>query len=134
LPVCVLNRVLVIEDEEDIRDLVGVILTGNGYEVFKASSGEEGLVSAVSHAPDLILLDMVMPGPSGLEMCRLLKNKKSTRDIPIIILTVLSREVDRGYAFEAGADGFLSKPFSIEALLCEVDKVLSASDQMVTLS
>jgi len=130
----VLNRVLVIEDEEDIRDLVGVILTGNGFEVFKASSGEEGLVSAVSHAPDLILLDVVMPGLSGLEMCRLLKNKESTRDIPIIVITVLSREVDRRYAYEAGADGYLSKPFSIEALLREVDRVLSASDQMVTLS
>ncbi|MFH2111385.1 MAG: response regulator [Candidatus Bathyarchaeota archaeon] len=115
------NRILLIEDEEDIRNLVHRILTSNGFEVSRASSGEEALVKMPTSKPDLIILDLMMKGLSGLEICRLLKSKESTRHIPIIVLTALSRDVDRRYAAEAGADEYLTKPFTAEALLRAVD-------------
>jgi len=122
-----LSRILVIEDEPDIQELVKTVLTGNGFEVFTASSGEEGLSAAVHGRPDLILLDVVMPGLSGLEICRLLKGRRETKKTPILMMSVLNREVDKKYVFEAGADAFLVKPFSISLLLTTVDDVLRGS-------
>ena len=76
-----MNRVLVVEDEDDVRELLKTILTGNGFEVFTASSGEEALVKVGEVGPDLVVLDLVLPGLSGLEVCRLLKSKESTRGV-----------------------------------------------------
>lgn len=119
-----MNKVLVIEDEEDILNLIKTILIGNGFEVFTATNGEEGLIKAVNTKPDLILLDVVMPGLSGLEVCRLLKNKKHFEDTPIIVMSVLDRDIDRKYVNEAGADMFFKKPFSVDELLLIVDSFL----------
>ena len=122
-----LSRILIIEDEPDVQELFKTVLTGNGFEVFTASSGEEGLSAAIHRKPDLILLDWVMPGLSGLEICRLLKGREETKKTPILMMSVLNRDVDKKYIFEAGADAFLVKPFSISQLLTTVDDVLRDS-------
>jgi two-component system phosphate regulon response regulator PhoB len=119
-----MNQILIIEDEPDIQLLIHNILTSNGFEVIKASTGEEGLVLAAKMKPDLIIMDIVMPGLSGLEVCRLLKTKKDTKSIPVIISTALDREIDRKYAEEYGADAYIVKPFTIERILGEVDRLL----------
>ena len=124
-----MSRILIIEDEPDIQELVKTVLTGNGFEVFTASNGEEGLSAAVNRGPDLIILDVMMPGLSGLEICRLLKGRRETKKTPILMMSVLNREVDKKYVFEAGADAFLVKPFSISLLLTTVDSVLKDSGQ-----
>jgi len=126
------NRVLVIDDEEDIRNLLQTILTGNGFEVFTAKSGEEGLIKVDEVHPDLVVLDVVLPGLSGYEVCRLLKHKSSTRGIKVLFVTALGREVDRRYAFEAGCDGYITKPFTVAELLTVVDEVLRSPNQLAT--
>jgi DNA-binding response OmpR family regulator len=119
-----MNKILVVEDEKDILDMLKTMLTANGFEVFSALSGEEGLEKAVSLGPDLIFLDLMMPGLSGLEVCRLLKSKKSTNSIPIVVITALSREIDKEYAMEAGADDYILKPFTVEDIIKTLDKHL----------
>jgi len=116
------NRVLVVDDEPDVRSLIYAILVGNGFEVFQACSGEEGLVLASRLHPDLVVLDIVLPGLSGFEVCRLVKGKYP--DVKVLILSALDRDVDHKYAMNYGADGFLSKPFSVDGLLETVDSVL----------
>jgi len=120
-----MSSILIVEDEADIQALVHRLLTANGFEVFRASTGEEGLIKASQLEPDLIILDLMMPGMSGLEVCRLLKLVPSRKDTPIIILSALNREIDREYATEAGADLYISKPFKVEDLLLAVDGLLN---------
>ena len=120
-----MNRVLVVDDEEDVLDLVKTVLVGNGYEVFTANTGEDGLVKAVKIKPDLIILDLVMPGISGLEVCRLLKSKNEFDNVPILVMSVLDRDIDHEYVKKAGADDFLHKPFDIDELLLTLDKLQS---------
>ncbi|HIH87663.1 TPA: response regulator [Candidatus Bathyarchaeota archaeon] len=117
-------KALVVDDEEDIRGLVKAILTGNGFEVFTSSSGEEALVVADRCRPDLVVLDLVLPRLSGLEVCRLLKGRASTGGVAVVMMSVLNREVDRRLASEAGADGYVSKPFTVAGFLGEVDKAM----------
>lgn len=128
-----MNRVLVVEDEDDVRELLKTILTGNGFEVFTASSGEEALVKAGEVEPDLVVLDLVLPGLSGLEVCRLLKSKESTRCVKVLFVSALDRDVDLRYAFEAECDGYLVKPFTVAELLLSVDRVL-AGEKFLKLS
>ena len=120
-----MNRILVVDDEKDILELVKIILVGNGFEVITAGSGEEGLRLAVSGNPDLIILDVVMPGLSGLEVCRLLKGKKSMAGTSILMMSVLNREIDRKNVSEAGADDYIIKPFRAAQLLSTVDRLLN---------
>ena len=119
-----MNKILIVEDELDIQKLVHRILTANGFEVFKASNGEEGLIKATTLKPDLIVMDLMMPGMSGLEVCRLLKKRQDTKDIPVIILSALNRPVDHEYARDAGADKYISKPFQIDELLVAIDTLM----------
>lgn len=120
-----MNKILIVEDESDIQTLVHRILTANGFEVFEASDGEEGLIKAVSRKPDLIILDLMMPGLSGLEVCRLLKARQDTKHIPIIILSALARDIDKEYARKAGADHYMSKPFLTDDLLVSIDQLMN---------
>jgi len=120
-----MNKILIVEDEADIQALVHRVLTANGFEVFRASNGEEGLIKATTLKPDLIILDLMMPGMSGLEVCRLIKSRQDTKAIPILILSALNRGVDREYAREAGADKYMSKPFQIEDLLVAIDTLMN---------
>ncbi len=119
-----MNKILIVEDEADIQALVHRVLTANGFEVFKASSGEEGLIKATTLKPDLIILDLMMPGLSGLEVCRLIKGRQDTKEIPVLILSALNRSVDREYARDAGAERYMSKPFQIDELLVTIDDMM----------
>ena len=115
------------DDEFIIRDLMRTVLEEEGFSVITASDGDEALQKADNELPDLILLDLMMPGKNGLEVCRLLKSQAKTKHIPVIMSTVLGREVDRAMTKEAGADAHLTKPFSALALLTEVGRQLESS-------
>lgn len=118
------KTVLIIEDEEDILALLHFNLIKAGYLVLCAAHGEEGLSAALSHPPDLILLDLMLPGLNGLEICRMLRNEESTRELPIIMLTARGEEEDIVRGLELGADDYITKPFSIKVLLARVQTVL----------
>ncbi|MBM5804957.1 MAG: response regulator [Candidatus Verstraetearchaeota archaeon] len=117
------NKILVVDDEPDVLNLAKLVLEGAKLSVITASNGKEALMKAEDEMPDLILLDIVMPGKSGLEVCKILKSQPQTRHIPVAIFTVLDRDVDRMLSVEAGADDFLPKPLKPEDLLLFVKRV-----------
>lgn len=112
------------DDEADILKLTKRILEKNGFQVVTASNGDEALLKAEAEMPNLTLLDLVMFGKSGLEVCKILKAQSKTKHIPVVIFTALSRDVDRKLTAEAGADGHFTKPFTPEALILEVTQRL----------
>ena len=118
------EHVLAVEDEEDILELVRYNLEKEGYRVTGAVSGEEALRHARSQPPDLIVLDLMLPGMDGLTVCRELKQDAKTRDLPIIILTAKGEEADIVAGLELGADDYVTKPFSPRVLLARVRAVL----------
>ncbi len=116
--------VLVIEDEEDIQELLHYNLSREGYQVACLGSGEEGLKEAASRQPDAIVLDLMLPGLNGLEVCRMLKAAVRTAEIPVIILTAKGEEQDVIAGFDAGADDYVTKPFSPRVLVARLNAVL----------
>lgn len=112
------EKILIIEDEENLVKGLKLNLSDEGYEVDWALTGNEGLRKALDESPDLILLDIMLPGMDGLEICRELRQKKS--DIPIIMLTAKGEEVDKVVGLEIGADDYVTKPFSIRELLARI--------------
>jgi two-component system phosphate regulon response regulator PhoB len=118
------ERILVIDDEEDILELLQYVLAKNGYNITCVATGEEALASARALLPDLILLDVMLPGIDGLEVCKVLKNQPKTAHIPIIMLTAKGEEIDVVTGLELGADDYVSKPFSPRVLLARVRAVL----------
>lgn len=111
------GRILVVDDDPQIRRVMRATLVGHGYEVIEARDGESALESAAREMPSLVLLDMNMPGIDGLEACRHLR---AGSDIPVIILSVRNTEKDKVAALDAGADDYVTKPFSIEELLARI--------------
>jgi len=131
--------VLIVEDEEDIADLLEYNLTRQGYEAEAVGTGEDGLNLATEHPPALIILDLMLPKLSGLEVCRRLKANPDTAAIPVIMLTAKGEEEDIIAGFAAGADDYITKPFRPKVLLARVKAVLKrgaaqASDQQEKLS
>ena len=122
-------HILVVEDEEDILELVLYNLKKEGYEVTGASSGEDALTLANSKLPDLLVLDLMLPGVGGLEVCRILKNNAKTQQIPIVMLTARSEEADIVTGLELGADDYITKPFSPRVLVARVRAVLRRKDR-----
>ena len=118
------QSVLVVEDEEDIVELVEHHLLRNGYDVRAVNSGEEALRAATSEHPDLILLDLMLPGLDGLDVCRRLKREADTAMIPIIMVTARGEEADIVTGLELGADDYVTKPFSPRVLIARVSAVL----------
>ncbi len=118
------DTILVVDDEPGIRELTQMILENKGYHVITAENGVEALQKAERETPDLVLLDVVLPGISGVEVCRILKSQAKTRSIPLVMFTVLGRDVDQRLAEESGCDGYFLKPFTPEDLLDEVKKYL----------
>jgi DNA-binding response OmpR family regulator len=116
--------VLVADDEEDIRALVAFRLQRAGYDVITAADGEEALALATTQLPDLIVLDMMMPKATGLEVTRSLRGQDSTKDIPVILLTARAQEADVASGFEAGADDYVKKPFSPKDLQSRIQTLL----------
>ncbi len=117
-------RVLVVEDEPDIRDLVVLHLEREGFRVRTARSGAEALKQVKAAPPDLIVLDLMLPELNGLEVCRRLRQDRSTTSIPVIMLTARGDETDRVVGLELGADDYVSKPFSPKELVARVKAVL----------
>ncbi len=123
------QRILIVEDEEDILELVRYNLAREGYTVISESSGEKGFTTACSKLPDLIVLDLMLPGTDGLEVCRLLKKNPETDSIPIVMLTAKGEETDIVAGLELGADDYITKPFSPMVLLSRIKAVLRRSQR-----
>ena len=105
------KRILLVDDEEDIVTVVSARLTAMGYEVLTAADGQQALDVARREAPDLILLDLMLPKLDGYKVCRMLKFDKAYENIPIVIFSAKASEADKKLASDAGADGYISKPF-----------------------
>ncbi|MFQ5443183.1 MAG: response regulator [Nitrospinales bacterium] len=118
------EKILVVEDEEDIQELVRYNLSKETFRVTCVGSGEEGLNSARSIVPNLMILDLMLSGVDGLEVCKILKNDPSTANIPIIMLTAKGEEADIVTGLELGADDYVTKPFSPRVLIARVKSVL----------
>jgi two-component system alkaline phosphatase synthesis response regulator PhoP len=118
------EQILVVDDEEDILELMRYNLTKEGYQVSCATSGEQALARASEETPDLIVLDLMLPGMDGLDVCRQLKTTANTRDVPIVMLTAKSEEADIVTGLELGADDYVTKPFSPRVLLARIRSVL----------
>ena len=119
------ETILVIEDEDSIRELIVYNLTKNGYEQVRGvDSGESGLLEIKKSPPDLILLDLMLPGMDGLSFCRKLKADPSTARIPVIMLTAKGEESDIIVGLEIGADDYIVKPFSPRVLIARIHSLL----------
>src|SRR5580658_2869154 len=115
------GKILIVDDEPQIRRVLRTTLTSQGYTVAEARTGDEALELIRTDRPDLILLDVNMPGRSGLETCREIR---ATTDIPVIMLTVRNTEHDKVQALDAGADDYVVKPFSSEELMARIRAAL----------
>jgi two-component system phosphate regulon response regulator PhoB len=113
-------RVLVVEDEPAQREVLAYNLEAEGYAVAKAENGDEALLLFDENQPDVIVLDWMLPGVSGIEVCRRLKSKPESRSVPIIMLSARSEEVDRVRGLETGADDYVIKPYSVVELMARV--------------
>lgn len=121
-------KILVVEDEPDIRKLVQYNLTQDHYKVLEAENGEQALKLIQRDKPSLVILDLMMPGMSGLEVCRTLRGKEETAKLPILMLTAKAGEADRVLGLELGADDYLAKPFSPRELVARVRAILRRSN------
>ena len=117
-------NILVVEDEPAIQELIAANLTRAGHTVLRATDGETGLRIVKEALPDLILLDWMLPGISGLDFARRLRADSRTRDVPVIMLTARGEEVDKIAGLEAGADDYITKPFSPRELVARIKAVL----------
>ncbi len=118
------KRIFIVEDEEEIQELIRYNLTKEGFVVLSTDSGEEALRTIPRERPDLVVLDLMLPGVDGLEVCRSLKREPSTRDIPVIMLTAKSEDADVVAGLELGADDYITKPFSPRVLTARVRTAL----------
>lgn len=118
------HKILVVEDEKDIRDLLRYNLESEGFLVVEADNGESGLKLAASERAALVILDLMLPGLSGLEVCRILRSKDPTMNLPVLMLTARATEVDKILGLEMGADDYVTKPFSPRELVARVKAVL----------
>jgi two-component system phosphate regulon response regulator PhoB len=123
------EHVLIIEDEEDIVELIRFNLVRNGFKVIAAMTGDAGLRQAHSHVPDLILLDLMLPGMDGLDVCRALRRDDRTASIPIVILTARAEDSDIVAGLELGADDYVTKPFSPKVLVARIRSALRRKRQ-----
>jgi two-component system phosphate regulon response regulator PhoB len=118
------RHIFIVEDEEDILDLLRYHLSREGYMVTAAVNGEDALTEIPRKMPDLILLDLMLPGLDGLEVCRMLKKDSKTFNIPIVMVTAKGEESDVVTGLELGADDYVTKPFSMKVLIARVRTVL----------
>lgn len=121
------NRILVVDDEKDILQLVSYNLKKEGYVVDEALDGDDALRMVRERSYQLILLDLMLPGLSGIELCRIFKKDPDTAHIPIIMLTARTGEMDKVLGLETGADDYVTKPFSVRELMARVKTVLRRS-------
>jgi adenylate cyclase len=120
-------RTLVVDDDPDVRLVCRVALTSFGHEVLTARDGEEGLETALRERPDVIILDVMMPRKDGLALLRDLRADESAKEIPVVLLSALAASTDQLRGYEAGADGYLTKPFSPDDLNSAIGHIASMS-------
>lgn len=118
------EKILVVDDEEHIAELISYNLTSNGYKVLIANNGNDAVKLAVEEKPNLILLDLMIPGKDGYDVCKDIRSNSEVRNTPIIMLTAKSEELDKILGLELGADDYITKPFSVRELLARVKAVL----------
>jgi len=124
-----MKKILIVEDEPDIIDIFKVAMDYGSYQLITATRGLDALDVAIREIPNLILLDIMMPGPvDGFEVCRRLKSYKETKEIYTIIVTAKGMEVDIQTGFEAGADEYIVKPFKIMPLMRKIDSILETAE------
>ena len=128
-----MGKILIVEDEANIRQLVRYNLEKEGFQVMEAADGLQGLRTAQKEKPDLVLLDLMLPGMDGLEVCRTLKGAPVTAALPIIMLTAKAEEVDKIIGLELGADDYMTKPFSPRELTARIKAVLRRSQKETAL-
>jgi two-component system alkaline phosphatase synthesis response regulator PhoP len=121
-------KILIVDDEKDIVDLVAYNLEKEGYETLKALDGEKALQLVRTKTPDLVVLDLMLPGIQGLEVCKRIRKDPETASIPIIMLTAKGAEIDKIVGLEVGADDYITKPFSVKELLARIKAVLRRSE------
>jgi len=131
-------RILVVEDEVDLQEVLAYNLRQAGHEATVVGTGQEALSRAVAEAPDLVLLDLMLPDMSGTDVCRTLKSDPATRQVPVVMLTAKGEEIDRVVGFELGADDYVVKPYSMRELTLRVQAILrrraapTASSELAT--
>lgn len=118
------EKILVVDDEEHIRELIKFNLEKNGYKVGCAVDGNEALEYVRKHIPKLILLDLMLPGIDGYDVCKKIRGDKNTANIPIIMITAKGEEIDKILGLELGADDYITKPFSVRELIARVKAML----------
>lgn len=118
------QRILIIDDDPVITKLAGDVLLSRGYEVLITNDAPTGLEIAIKQAPDLIILDVMMPVINGFNICRLMKTQEECRHIPIVLLTSRSKDEDRKIGEEVGADAYLAKPLNTPLLLSTIERFL----------
>ena len=116
--------ILIVDDEEDIRELVDLYLAREGYDTLMCETGEEALDLVLKESPDLVVLDLMLPGIDGLEVCRRLKANRKTDTVPILMLTAKAEDADVVAGLELGADDYVTKPFSGKVLAARVRRIL----------
>jgi phosphate regulon transcriptional regulator PhoB len=122
------QKILVVEDEPDIRKLVNYNLAQERFKVIEAEDGEQALKAIQRDKPHLVVLDLMLPGLSGIELCKILRERADTATLPILMLTAKAGEADRVLGLEMGADDYLSKPFSPRELVARVRAILRRAD------
>ena len=124
-----MRRILIADDEHNIRHILDFSLHVEGFDVIVADDGEEAVALAASEAPDLIVMDVMMPGCGGIEACRRLKQDVRTRQIPVILLTARSSREDREAGVAAGAAEYITKPFSPQKVIDLVQSILGVAHE-----
>lgn len=119
------KKILVVEDQEDNRRILRDLLSSRGYEIIEVTDGLAGVTAAQTHHPDLILMDIQLPGIDGYEATRRIKANNELKDIPIIAVTSYALSGDDQKAFSAGCDDYVAKPYSPRQLLAKVEQILS---------
>jgi len=120
------KRILIVDDEEQILLLLKTILNVYGYDSIEVLSPKETFAKVKAERPDLIILDIAMPEMDGYQVCKQIKSDPSSKNIPVVMITALALEQDRKYALEAGADGFILKPFDPRDVIAEIEKLSGA--------
>ena len=119
------KRILVVDDEMYIVNILDFTLAGEGWEVISANNGEDALRTLLKFEPDLVILDVMMPRIDGVEVCRAIKAREESADTPVILLSAKDRDKDREEGLEAGADLYLTKPFSPKTLVQEIRNLMN---------
>lgn len=124
-----MRKILIADDEHNIRHILDFSLHSEGFDVISAENGEDAFTLAVSEIPDLVILDVMMPGQGGIETCRQIKDDERTAHVPVILLTARSSRQDRQEGEAAGADSYITKPFSPQKVITTVQEYLGVTSK-----